>query len=531
MGSEVRRGTVRIATNYIRLLATVLLGIAQVPILIRGTGLDGFGLWGLIGATIGFADLFRELVRASMNRELGAAYHAEDPARFPAAYNAAVVVALMISVPAVLVYGVLYAVVPWLNISPEWVGAARLVVLNQALYSFVTIITAPQINMFLVSERYGLYNLWLVIDRAGYFLAAAAVVYLFPRGSQQANLVAFSLSGAVGIALLLLVAAGVMMALEPRCRPRPSLVTRGEIRAILGTTGWNAVVGLALNLHIRCDQLIMNIAFGQRANAIFSVGVRLTGYVRMLAVGMTDGLDVVGARLGERADGPRLARIMRISTRMHALVVLPASVFVWFMAEPLIRLWIGKHLEPDELVKTVGVVRLLVIGFAARGISDCWLRMLYGAGHIRRYAPLILAGGIANPVLATLLVLVLAPPADFYAAGFVYAGVFVLIHLFSVPFIAARCVEVTAGELLVPLVRPALVTAVAAVVLPVGVRVLGSGTLLRVAAIGAAFSAVFGVGALAVGVTAEERRFLLNALLRRRRVQRAPSESSTSTAE
>lgn len=530
MGSEVSRGAVRIASNYARLMTTVLLGIALVPILIRGTGLDGFGLWGLIGATIGFADLFRELVRASMNRELGAAYHDDDPARFPAAYNAAVVVALLISIPAVLVYATLYFLVPVLNIAPEWVGAARLVVLNQGLYSFASIVTAPQINMFLVSERYALYNLWLVIDRSGYFVAAAIVVFLLPQGSEQANLVAFSSGGAVAIVVMLAGFVALMMHLDRRCRPRPSLVTREEIRAILGTTGWNAIVVAALNLHIRCDQLIMNIAFGQRANAIFSVGVRLTGYVRMLAVGMTDGLDVVGARLGGAGDASKLARVVRISTRLHALVVLPALVFVWFLGEPLIRLWIGKHLEPDDLARTVGVVRLLVIGFAARGISDCWLRVLYGAGHIRRYAPLILVGGLTNPIVATLLVVLLAPPGDFYAPAMTYAGVFVVVHLLAVPFVGARCLGMTPGQLLLPILRPAMVTAGATLVLPAGVHLIGAGSLLHVAAIGVAFSAVFGLGALAFGMSADERRALLNTALRRGR-QGPGKDSSTSTAE
>jgi len=535
MGSEIGRGARRIAANYIRLLISVALGIALVPILLGGVGLEGFGLWGLIGATIGFSDLFRELVRSSMNRELGAAYHSADLARFPAAYNAAIVVALLVSVPAALVYIVLYWAMPLLNIEPGWLGAARQVVLNQAVYSFAIIVTAPQLNTFLVSERYTLYNLWLILDRASYFISALVVFYAASRPTPQEGLVAFSLGGALIAVATLGVAVAWIMVAEPRCRPRPSLVRRTEIRAILGTTGWNAVVGLALNLHIRFDQLIMNVAFGQRANAVFSVGVRLTGYVRMLAVGMTDGLDVVGARMAERADSSALAGMMKVSTRLHALVVLPASVAVWLMAEPLLRLWIGRHLEADDLRRAIVIVRLLVVGFAARGISDCWVRTLYGAGHIRRYAPVILAGGLTNPLLAILLVAVLAPPLDFYAPAVTYALIFVIIHLLTIPFIAARCVDVTARDLLGPLVRPAIVTCVAAAVLPIGAATIGTRTILHLGAILAIYGAVFGAGALAFGVTARERRALLRSARAakggRRAAEGAGITSSATTAE
>ncbi len=494
MSSEISRGVQRIASNYLRLFLSVTMGITLVPILMGGVGIEGFGLWGLIGATIGFGDLFRELVRASMNRELGAAYHADDPARFPTAYNAAIVVSLLVSIPALLVYGLLYALIPALNIDPSWESTARLVVLNQAIYSFAIIVTAPQLNMFLVSERYALYNTWLVLDRACYFTSAVVLFTFFAPQTQQDGLVAFSLFGALGVVGVVATASIWMLIIEPRCRPKPSLVTRSEIRAILGTTGWNAIVGLALNLHIRFDQLIMNIAFGQRANAVFSIGVRLTGYIRMLAVGMTDGLDVVGARMGEQDDGSALARVMKVSTKLHALVVLPAAVGVWFMAEPLLRLWVGKHLEPDDLARAIGITRLLVIGFAARGISDCWIKTLYGAGHIRRYAPVILAGGLTNPILATLLVFFLPEPTNFYAPAATYAAIFVAIHLLTVPFIAARCVEVSPADLLGPLVKPTIITGVCASLLPLGSRMIGTASLLHVGGILAVFSLAFGLG-------------------------------------
>ena len=515
MSSELGRGARRIASNYLRLFLSVTMGIALVPILMGGVGVEGFGLWGLIGATIGFGDLFRELVRASMNRELGAAYHTDDPTRFPIAYNAAIVVSFLVSLPALLVYGLLFALIPFLNIDPDWTDAARLVVLNQAIYSFAIIVTAPQLNMFLVSERYALYNLWLILDRASYFVSAVVIFTFFAPETRQDGLVAFSLFGALAVVGVVSTAVVWILLIEPRCRPKPSLVTRAEIRAILGTTGWNAVVGLALNLHIRFDQLIMNIAFGQRANAIFSVGVRLTGYIRMLAVGMTDGLDVVGARMGAQADGSALARVMTVSTKLHALVVLPASVVVWCMAEPLLRLWVGKHLEPHDMEQAIGITRLLVIGFAARGISDCWIKTLYGAGHIRRYAPVILAGGLTNPILATLLVLFLPAPANFYAPATTYAILFVAIHLLTVPFIAARCVEVTAGDLLRPLIMPSVVTVMCAGILYLGSKLFGTASLLHVAATLAVFGIAFAIGALTLVLSSQERQVLLRAIMRK----------------
>ncbi len=48
MGSETRRNLLRVATNYIRLLLNLTLGILLVRLLLRGVGTDGFGLIGLL---------------------------------------------------------------------------------------------------------------------------------------------------------------------------------------------------------------------------------------------------------------------------------------------------------------------------------------------------------------------------------------------------------------------------------------------------------------------------------------------------
>ena len=51
--SEKQKGVHRIATNYGRLIATMAMGIATVPLQIKWLGMEGFGLIGLVGSSIG----------------------------------------------------------------------------------------------------------------------------------------------------------------------------------------------------------------------------------------------------------------------------------------------------------------------------------------------------------------------------------------------------------------------------------------------------------------------------------------------
>lgn len=494
MARELKRATVRVVSNYARLFITVILGVTMVPIVLGGVGEIGFGLWSLLGATIGLGDMFREIVRSSMNRELGAAYHDPDKSRFPVVYNAAVVVTAMAALAAGAVYLALYWLINLLNVEPDWIAAARWVIVAQGLYSVVIVLCAPQVNMHLVSERLIWHNLFRSMDRFSYFLGAVLVFWILKPADPRTGLVWFVFAGSGLAVFFVLLSVINIVRLERGLAIRPTLAARREIRAVLGTSGWNGAMSLALNLHVRLDQIIVNVFFGTIANAAFSVGVRLTAYIRMLAVGMTDGLDVVGARLSSNEDHKAIGSVLRNSTRAHAFVALPACAVVLALADPLVRLWVGRHLQPDSISRAVLSSQILVLGFTARGISDGWIRLLYGAGHVRRYAPVVLAGGLLNPFLAVALIHVLPGDWSFTGPAWSFTAIFLTFHALALPWVGARCLGVPYWHMFRPMQRPIAATALASPLLVFVPWLISPaspiGLLVNLGAFGAAYLAL-----------------------------------------
>ncbi len=523
MKGEVRRGAVRIVANYARLLSTFVLGIILVPILIRFLGVDAFGLWGLIGATIGLADLFRETVRSSMIRELGTAYHDPDPARFPVIYNSAVALSILLALLAACVFTGVWFLLPYLNIPAHLSTAARWVVVSQGAYSIMCVLTAPQFNMFVVTERMVWANAWQAADRATHLAAALVIFYPFAVRDPGLGLTLFATVSA-GMAIVLHVVAIVIMAgFEPRIVPRPGQASREGARSILSTAGWNAVVVVATNLHIRIDQLLMNLFFGSFANGIFTVAIRLTSYVRMLTGGMTDGLDAVSTRISTREEGGGVNALNRHSTRLHAFVGLPAGLLVVLLADPIIRLWVGKRL-PDpaaDIPLAVNLVRILAIGITARAIADGWMRILYGAGHVRRYAPLLLGAGLLNPLVVIALVYLLPPRdagwfvSDFDSPALSYAIVISVAYMGALPIIAARCLKTRWVNMLRPLLRPALATALASPVYLLALGFIGQWTLAHLFGVMGAYGAVYALLSWWIVLARDERARVVQ-LVRRR---------------
>lgn len=541
MASEAKRGLARIASNYARLGTTVILGIILVPVLIRGVGKEGYGLYALLGSTVGFAQMFREIIRYSMNRELGHAYHTPGRASFAGVYNSAMVVCLGLACASALVFLTLFLCLPLLQVSPALMGAAGWMILANAVNTFVVVVLGPQFNMYMVTERMASWNFRTALERIGYTSVAVVLFEIVRIEDPARGLMLFSIiSNAVSL-VVYLVAVWNIMRLEPCLRPDPSRVTWASMRAVLATGGWNIMTTTAMNLHLRVDQIIVNVMVGATAaaalaaNAAFGLGVTLTSYVRMVTVGMTDGLDTVAARLSAKENDGAVRTLLSYSTLLHAWVALPAGVVAGVLTRPILELWVARRAESaaDLVPLGVGLVQALVVGMTARAITDNWTRVLYGAGHVRRYARQFLLGGLANPIVSVALIWALPEEQEVLGPAIAYSAIFVVVHFLWLPAIASKCLGVPYWSLFAPIVRPAILAAVCSPILIGAERLIDRWTLAHLVGVVGVYSVAY-VGLSWVFVlTASDRARVVRVVMRRGgpgRANEAPrAERSAST--
>ncbi len=525
----------RIATNYTRLSLTVVLGLVLVPIMFHGVGHEGYGLYALLGSTIGFAQMFREIARSSMNRELGAAYHSGDPERFAAIFNSACAISLGLAVLAALTFLGLFVAVPWLNIPPSLEGAARWVIASGGVTTFFVIALEAMQNMYMVTERFAYYNLRTTLERAQYTVVAF-ILFVWPMQLRDPALGLKVFAVATNaVSLLILFQLNIQIRrLEPMVRPDFSKVTREALRSVGRTGTWNVLTVTAMNLHIRVDQLIVNHYFGVAGNAAFSLAVTLASYIRMLTVGVTDGLDAVSARISSsQKQDDAIRALVHHTTRMTAFVALPAGITVLALAHPLMDIWVARR-SPSALALiplSVVAVQILMVGMTSRAITDNWTRILYGAGFVSRYARQILLGGLLNPIVAIVLVIWVLPgplpapgempePYKFYGPAIAFAGVFTAVHLFFLPTIGARCLKIRYRDLLLPILPSLLVAIICSPILVLAHSWITHWNLFWLAASAGAYGGTYTLISMFAVVTRDERtrifRFIQRILGRRR---------------
>ncbi len=464
--SEFRGHALRIVANYARLGSTLTIGILVVPLMFRWLGDEAFGLVALLGANIGLAAIFRQIMQQSLVRELGSAFHAGDQP-FRRAFAALYRLSLIFAILTALTFGAVIATLPLFKIPEGMLTATIWFVVAQGVQTAAMILLSPTLNMYLVVERFAAYSVWFVSLRAMQLVAVLLLGWGLRIEDPASGLLWLGVVWS-GLSILVYLAGMIdLVARDRRLMPTFRRPEPGAIREVMGTFSWNSGVQIAMNLHEQIPPVLLNLVLGPLANAAWGVGFRLVAYIRMATTGMQFGSDAVSARLAkEGGDEARakLQRLVNIQTRLTSVVALPAGMGVFLYAYPILHLWVGGQVEdyaavmPDAVLMT----RVLAAALAARAISDTWVIVLYGAGFVRSYAPLVITGGALAPIAGLVLMFVLPEHLVSIGPAISFTAVFCGLHLFGIPIVAAKCLHLSPAGLLGSFTRPLLAVAIGA---------------------------------------------------------------------
>ena len=432
------------------------MGIIIVPLQVKWLGIDGFGLIGLVGSSVGLGMMFQDMMRSSMVRELGAAWHKNDKGIFRAAYAASFQTSFGVTLITALFFAGIISILPYMNIKESWIAPAQWITMCEGLATCIIVLASPSVSMLVVREYFFWHNLWTVLRRSAYLIATVIPFLILKepditKGLYQYGTIVFIINASV-TALVVIGFALTDKQMIPTCKG----ADKDSLKKVVSTFGWNSGVVVAMNLHERIANFIMNLFFGLWGNAIFSLALRLVSYIRMTTLGLTFGLDAVSARISSTKNGDSMKNMFRHSTRMLGFIAFPAMIIVFVFVEPLLRMWVGKSVSDPAamLPPTEVLVRIMVIGLTCRAISDGWMKLFYGAGFINRYAPYVFAGGLFNPLLAILFIFALPENTSYTGAAIAYSIVFLVVHTIIMPVVTSHCVNMTFKDVVRPSFRP-----------------------------------------------------------------------------
>ena len=285
---------------------------------------------------------------------------------------------------------------------------------------------------------------------------------------------------------------------RPALRPKPSLVSREEVRGIFGLIGWNSAGIAGTQLHQRLNVLISNVWLGLVPGMLFSLAGQLAAYIEQLTMGLVVGLDGMAAKFRKGGDRKDLRSMLSRQMLLQACLIFPATAMVLLSADELISLWIGDRLSnPEASIPVIALIcKFLAVGIAMRSLTESWMKVLNGIGKVSRYSPFVLAGGLINPVVIGLIAIFLPTRMDFLAPAFSFVAIMAIVHLVVISRITSKAVEVPILELIRPCWIPLLATVGGVLTylsIPDQLTIPYLPLSLRIAGFGFGFTAILGL--------------------------------------
>jgi O-antigen/teichoic acid export membrane protein len=220
-----------------------------------------------------------------------------------------------------------------------------------------------------------------------------------------------------------------------------------RLKELTGFSAFMLLIDLANKLNYATDNVIIGIFMSTAAVAIWAVAQRLIELTQRLTDQLNGALFPVVVDSATVGNVDRLRVVLLQGTRLSLAMVLPISISLALLAEPVVLLWVG-----PQFSQSIPIIHILAVVVTFRVGNATATTLLKGAGQHRLLALSNLGIGVANLVLSVLLV-------RKYGLQGVAAGTLIPLSMISIFVLfpaACRRANIAIGHAVVRGVWPAL---------------------------------------------------------------------------
>jgi len=188
----------------------------------------------------------------------------------------------------------------------------------------------------------------------------------------------------------------------PALRLSPALFKRERLKEVTGFSVYSSIIDWSYKLNYQVDPIVVGAFLGAAPVAVWAVADRIVTATQNLTGQLNTVLFpvIVDSDASEQAE--RLRQILLEGTRLSLATVMPISVALIVLADPLVRVWVGT--AKPELLSSVIVLQILMVAVAIRVGNGTATMVLKGAGQHRMLAYVNMATGLANLALSIVFV-------------------------------------------------------------------------------------------------------------------------------
>lgn len=383
-----------IVSNWIGLVATILVGFLLTPFVIRELGYVGYGFWALLQSLLSYMFLLEFGVRASLNRHLAKFFAIRASLEANRVINTGLMVYLAVCV-------VVIASSIALGLTFQQVFSFQELDAGTILWAVVLVGTSvalqfPAAVFESVLTGYQRYDLMNVASIASLLMRTMVIILSLKLGY---GILGIAWATFLGSALLLLLNYLLAARVYPDLSVNVSLAESSTFTML----GHHSIFAFILiggtRIITDAGNILVGAFVGAAAVTFYAIAGSLTTYALSVIGGISTTIAPRASDLEARGNHEGLKTLCLTGTRFILLIGLPILLTFVLSGDMFVRLWVG-----EGYGQSYGPLVLLSISWAFNFIQSASACILMGVSRHKIAAWLVLVQAALNVVLSLYLV-------------------------------------------------------------------------------------------------------------------------------
>lgn len=327
------------AYGLLQFVMTAALVFVMTPTYLRALGDYDYGIWQIISALLGYANILDLGMQPTVSRYVAAYMGGGKPRRLSRLFSTSLCMLLGLAVVPMIAFLIFAAFSD--EILAEAAAGSRKYALVTALVAVGIPLTFARFVYVSFLEGLQRYDWRAIVGMAHGIAFAIAFVVLMPFADPLILMAGLSVT--LGISRIAVLWWGVRRTSPVRVRFVPTLFDRRLARELLGFGGKSFIQGLATSAESRADTLIIGAGLGPAMVAFYSLPQTLCLYIRSLGWTLSHAFMPALSSLAGSDSHSHMKNVLIRGSRYVLALVVPLAGGIALLGRDFIELWVGEE--------------------------------------------------------------------------------------------------------------------------------------------------------------------------------------------
>jgi len=367
-GNILARNTI---FNFIGQVIPLLIGVVTIPFIIRGLGIERFGLLSLAWVVLGYFTIFDLGMGRATTKYVAEALGKSEEDQIPRlVWTAVTVQAILGVVGALVLFGITPLLVEHiLNIPLELVGEAKFTFYLLALSIPIVLVSGSFRGVLEAFQRFDLVNAVKCPTSILTFLLPLIGLLL---GFHLPGIVAMILAARFGALLTF-----VVMNLRIFPRLRKYSVFFAFFARLFAYGGWVTVTNIVGPILAYLDRFLIGSILSIVAVTYYSAPCEAVTRLMIISASLTMTMFPAFSTLEGANNRQRLGTLFARSVKYIFLVLGVVVLVIGLFAKEILQIWLGA----DFAIKSTAVLQILALGVLVNSLAHIPFALLRGTGR------------------------------------------------------------------------------------------------------------------------------------------------------